>query len=610
MGKLRLRYSNIFISFLSGILLLNFIVINISRKSEHRQHFVDGDGSGYYAWLPTLFIYKTLDFSEAFNAEKLRKGKDYQGHNYHEVNGLLINKFPPGSAFLMSPFFLAALFISLIFGLPVDAYEAVFQYSVGIAAVFWCLTGLIFLYRTLKSYGLTRKETIIFVAASLYATNLFAYTFLMPAFSHLYSFASISILIYSSRRYFLEQKTKHLVIAAVALGFVFTIRPVNLLIVVFLPFLADGAENIQAVVFNKLKSRRVLYALLFFLLSIFPYLLINYEQTGSFVYFPYKNEGFYWSRPEIFNFLFGFRKGWFVYTPFYLLLIPSLIILYKKNKFRFIWFATFFSVLIYVFSSWWNWFYGDSFGMRPMVDFTAVFVLIIMLFYRQLKTKHKRITLIFILLAGILNIVQTYQYAKGIIHPDSMNKEAYFKILLKTSGKYSGFISGGPEYYYGYLKPRPFYHEKNDFESQLTSWSKLHKTDSTIVYSGKRSIKLDKHNIYSPSLNWTIPDSLNGSRNLYVEISTMVYEKRENQATRALFIMDIQDKGGKTVFYKKARLKQMPDDKSGLWETLGTGFKLPYLEEDHYLLKIYIWNKEKKEFYIDDLNIEFYEYDN
>ncbi|NOY50522.1 MAG: hypothetical protein GXO88_08175 [Chlorobi bacterium] len=604
----RLKYNNIFTYCLLGILLLSFALINVSRKSEHRQQFVDGDGSGYYAWLPTLFMYKTLDFTDVFNAGKIRKGKDYQGHNYHRVNGLLINKFPPGTAFLMMPFFLIALFISFIFGLPIDAYEPIFQYSAGIAAVFWCWTGLIFLYKTLKTYNLSEKERIMLVLASIFATNLFAYTFLMPAFSHVYSFAAISIVIYSVRKYFLEQGTKYLIIGALSLGFVFMIRPVNLLILVFLPFLADDINNFGTMVLHKLKSMKFIYAILFFFIGIFPYLLINYNQTGSFIYFPYKNEGFYWSRPEIFDFLFSFRKGWFVYTPFYLLLFPSVIFLYIKNKFRFLWFISFFFVLIYVFSSWWNWFYGDSFGMRPMLDHTTAFILVIALFYSGLRKYTKRAVVVFVILAGMLNVVQTYQYAKGIIHPDSMNKEAYLKVFLKTSEKYSGIISGGPEYYYGKLKSGPFYHEKYDFESRLTSLSKLRKTDTAIVYSGRNSIKLDNHNIYSPSLNWILPDSLEGRRNLYVKISSMVYEKQKNSAAKALFIMDIQDKEGNTVFYKKARLKQMPDNKFGLWEIRGTGFKLPYLTKNHYLLKIYIWNKEKSVFYLDDLNIEFYEY--
>jgi hypothetical protein len=246
--------------------------------------------------------------------------------------------------------------------------------------------------------------------------------------------------------------------------------------------------------------------------------------------------------------------------------------------------------------------------MRPMLDHTTAFVLIIALFYSRLRQYSKRLVIIFVFLSGMLNIVQTYQYAKGIIHPDSMNKEAYLKVFLKTSGKYSGFISGGPEYYYGKLKSKPFYHEKYDFESRLTSRSNQQKTDSAFVYSGKSSIKLDKHNIYSPSLNWILPDSLEGRKNLYVKISAMVLEKQKNSAAKALFIMDIQDKEGNTIFYKKARLKQMPDDKSAMWESRGTGFKLPYLTENHYLLKIYIWNKEKSVFYMDDLNIEFYEY--
>ncbi len=105
-----------------------------------------------------------------------------------------------------------------------------------------------------------------------------------------------------------------------------------------------------------------------------------------------------------------------------------------------------------------------------------------------------------------------------------------------------------------------------------------------------------------------IPDSLINKRNIYVKIETMVFEPTLNAAKNALFIMDIQDKKGKTIFYKGANLKQVPDNKTNKWVEMSTGIKLPHLNDKHYLVKIYVWNPEESEFIIDDLGIEFYEY--
>ncbi|PLX14488.1 MAG: hypothetical protein C0598_01240, partial [Marinilabiliales bacterium] len=449
---------------LLALMLGFFISINLSKSPENSAHFIDGDGSGHYAWLSAIFVHHSLDFKDVFEAEKSRKTIDYQGHNYHEINGITINKFPPGTAFLIMPFFLMAMLISMFAGLPIDGYSTVFQYSVGIAAVFWCWVGLLYLIRLLKSFDIGSNAALLFAGAALFGTNLFAYTFIMPSFSHVYSFSIISVLLYNVRRYFVCNNKRNLVFGALSLGLIFMIRPVNILVIFAIPFMADDRKMFKASVIAKFKSLDFLIATVVLFLTVSPYLIINYLQTSQLMYFAYKGEGFYWTRPELFNFLFSFRKGWLVYTPLFLLLFPAIIVTFKRNKFRFYWFLIFIFTLIYVFSSWWNWFYGDSFGMRPMVDFTSVFMVFIALLYKPLNNYFKKLIYIYILLVISINFIQSYQYARGIIHPDSMNKEAYFEVFLKTSEKYSGLISGGPEYYFGKLENKPFYSKENNFE--------------------------------------------------------------------------------------------------------------------------------------------------
>ena len=604
MPKLPLTHSY----FILVILIVSFAIINISRDSILKAVLIDGDGSGHYSWLPSVFIYHTLDFTEVFENEKTRKGPDYQGHNYHNVNETTNNKFPPGTALLLMPFFVLALIISFISGLPIDGYNFIFQLSVGIAAVFWAWIGLLFLYKLLLSYGVKSKIGLFLTIVAFFGTNLFAYTFLMPAFSHVYSFVLISSLLYFTRRYFLKRDLRSLISASAILGLVFITRPVNVLIIIFLPFLASSLKTFSEAIKDKFKDLKIVWTVLVFLLVVSPYFLIPYLQTGQWFHFSYQNEGFYWSNPQVYNFLFSFRKGWFVYTPLFLLLFPSLYFLYRKSRYLLWWFLAFFTILVFVFSSWWNWFYGDSFGMRPMVDFTSVFVLVIAISLNQLKDKLKRIVLLFILFVVGLNIMQTYQYAKGIIHPDSMNRDAYFHVFFKTSEKYSGRITAGPEYYYGKFEEKPFYLEFNDFEKDYPNWAKLWEPETKQVFAGNKSLRFGNKKIYSPSLNWVIPDSLFNKKNIYVKMESMVFEPKPNAAKNALFIMDIQDKQGNTVFYKGANLKQVPDNKTNKWHKMSTGFKLPHLNKKHYLVKIYVWNPKKTDFVIDNFEVKFYRY--
>ena len=74
--------------------------------SGYRVRTVDGDGRGYYAYLPTLLLRHTVDFKETFEYEKAHQPLEYVGPNYHKVNGIYINKYLVGTALMILPFFI------------------------------------------------------------------------------------------------------------------------------------------------------------------------------------------------------------------------------------------------------------------------------------------------------------------------------------------------------------------------------------------------------------------------------------------------------------------------------------------------------------------------
>ena len=90
----------------------------------------------------------------------------------------------------------------------------------------------------------------------------------------------------------------------------------------------------------------------------------------------------------------------------------------------------YFVIVIYVIFSYWNWWYGGSFGQRPLIDSYSLLALPFAVFISEIL-KRKAIIKILSVITGLffiwLNIFQTYQYNHTSLHWEGMTKELYFK---------------------------------------------------------------------------------------------------------------------------------------------------------------------------------------
>jgi hypothetical protein len=589
-------------------MLASFLLVNFNGPSHIRERIIDGDGSGYYAYLLTLIINKTVDFTSTFEFEKQKRSREYQGHYFHKAGDILVNKYTSGTALLQLPFFLLAYILSLIIGLPADGHNLLFHYGVAAAAFFYVFIGLLFFKKLADLYGVSNKVSIPLAFALLFGTNLFHSTFLVPSMSHAYSFSLVSIFLYFLKRVFVNYNSGYVFVSAFLLGLIVLVRPVNILIVSAIPFIASSNKALVSTIRKKVISKDVFISIALFLLALSPQIIINYLQIGKLFTYGYENEGFYWHNPEVLNFLLSYRKGWLVYTPFMLLIIPSIIHLYKRSRYEFFTFTFFLVLVIYVFSSWWNWIYGDSFGMRPMVDFYAILLLVICLFADSVRKKWVKIAIVvFSLMSIFFNLFQSWQYNTGILHSDSMNKQAYWHVFLRTGDQYIGSIGDHDEYFYGELSEVPFH-------SSLFLMSK----DVPEGWTGPKDIDVSDPNnmkailndkiIYSPTYHYPIPDSIIGMKNIYVEFYAKYAEEDDNAALGANFVVDISDENEQLLFYKTFRLKRLPDDVTSKWRDGSIGFKLPEITPKMDRIKLYIWNGDKQKIFIERMDVRFYTY--
>lgn len=436
-----IKYATFFSVFLACVIFLSFKQF----KNNNWNRCITSDGKGYYAYLPAVIIYHDLQFEFT----ELYEAKYYKPENFvkftNEIEGKNVNKYWIGTALLMSPFFLIAHILAPVFNQVIDGYSFIYQMTIAIAACFYLLLGLFYLRKLLLHYQF--KEQVIFVAifSIVFGTNLFYYTVAEPSMSHVYSFSLICMFAYFAQRYFQTLNSKYLNYLIVVLAFIILIRPTNLLVILSLPFFSQTWSNLK-ITFSSLKPNKLLPIVLVFVALLSLQAIYYKLAVGSFFVFSYGHEHFNFLHPHVFDFLFSYRRGLFLYAPLLLIASFGLVQIAKKSMFQSITLLLFLVIVIYVLSSWWMWYYGGGFGMRPMIDFFAFFTILlatlIQRFYEFQWTKKLMFTVFGSCI--MLSQIQTYQKVNFILPWDGVNKDIYWKIFLKTNKNYIGKYKGEP----------------------------------------------------------------------------------------------------------------------------------------------------------------------
>lgn len=546
---------------------------------------IDGDGKGYYLYLPAIFIDQNLSNQTVDERFIL----DFDGRG--------ANKYYAGTALCMLPFFLIACIIALVCGIEVTGYSTPFEFLIGFAALFYFIAGLVFLSKLIKQFQLNKLSsslTLIFIALG---SNLFNYVFVEPAMSHVYSWCFISGFIYFIKAFLDENNTRKLFLAAVFLGVIVLIRPINGIVLLSILFLIQQPDHLRR--FLQVRLILKLAAIVFAILSI--QLLLWKVQTGNYFLHSYKNEGFYFAKPELWNCLFSFRKGLFVYSPIIFIAILGSLVFWKKNRFAFFAFTSFFLILLYVISSWWNWYYGPSFGQRAFVDFYSVLAIPLAFAIEKIQqATWRKIVLIICSMCVFLNLIQTYQYNKQILSSWDMNFQKYAYVFLKTSSQFRNCLGGNSDLpLYNEIR-NSIYNLSDDFEedpsnAKVCTWVEQH--GSVCDYSDR-----------DYNLLFTIPanQSFLSERALFAEIQMDRFEHEKYSFNEAFFVIEYQNKFGEIYFNYTFKLNDYPRELFRNWETYNYSVELKKIKAPSDTIRMYVWNQSKTRFYLDNVQIELF----
>lgn len=429
-----IRKPSAFILLLSACVLL-LVSSNLNWPKDYWKGILRSDARGYYAWLPAVFIYQDLSFEFQNTVENPQTDPRHQAVYRIPKENSVTNKYFCGTALAELPFFLTAHILTLLSSGNADGYSFLYQLFINLAGIFYALCGLYFLRRLLLQFKFSESTITWTLIAILFATNLFYYSIIEPGMSHVFSFAFVSAFLFYTHAWFRNPQTRLLLLASVCFGMIILIRPVNGFILLATPLLASSWDDFLMRIRSLLNSPKIIFPILITssIIAIQP--ILWKIQTGNFFLDSYPGEDFHFLQPHLIDFLFSYKKGAFLYTPLLAVGLAGYLFLPKEKRPQLVYGSAWGLALVYILSSWWNWWYGGSFSSRVLVEYLPVFAIGLAIPLHQKRSWIKIVSRTLVVLLLLVCQVQIYQYRYYQIHWEEMTAQRYWDVFLRPDLK-------------------------------------------------------------------------------------------------------------------------------------------------------------------------------
>lgn len=419
---------------LIGFTLLSYRLNYPGINNPEPMKLTTWDAYGYYLYLPSMLIYhdvKELKFKDSIEAKYQLSGGNFYQANIHEKTGNYAFKYLGGIAILHLPFFTIAHLYALNSSVyPADGFSAPYQNAIGFGVVLYGILALFVLRRVLLKYYSDEVTTITLLITVL-ATNAIQYFSVDNAQSHAPIFFLYTIILWLSIKWHQKPSSILAFSAGYVIGLATISRPTEA-IIVLIPILwnthtKEAAKEKWALVRTNLPM--IYLAAFGGIIGILPQLIYWQYVTGFFIY----DVGSAWRfLTPFFRVLFGFEKGWFIYTPVTIFFVIGLFYI-KSYPFRksLIWFCL---LNIWIVISWSDWKYGGSYTTRALMQSYPVFALALGAFLQRYWLGSNRIIIavIGVYFVGV-NLFQIQQYNTTTLHYYDMNRQYYGQIYLNSN---------------------------------------------------------------------------------------------------------------------------------------------------------------------------------
>lgn len=417
---------------------------------------ISWDVSGYYHYLPAVFIYNDIvrqDWMNGIN-EKYLPSTAYDQAFPHKPSGNKVNKYTSGQAILYAPFFLIAHAYALLSPVAEDGYSKPYQIAIWFGGFLISVLGLVLLRKILLNYFKENVTSSTLIAVAI-GTHWFEYAAINNGMSHTWLFTLLCALILSTKKFYEKSNWYASIGIGVILGLATLVRPTEI-IWILLPLLWGSFTIKERISFFRNNIYKILIAGLFFLAIISIQLIYWKYVSNEWIVDSYSGQGFNWFNPKIWRGLMGVNLGWWLYTPTMLVAMFGWYHFYKMNTPVFKP-AIFISIAaVYITLSWAHWEEGGGLGQRNLIQIYPIMAFPLAAFISNLlNTSKGKLLWIIILCANIYySLWWIHQAHKGgFFHAGQMNTKYFYHVagrinpdenllkLLDTKDYYSGKVN-------------------------------------------------------------------------------------------------------------------------------------------------------------------------
>ena len=406
------------------------------KNEDGRRGVIQYDVISYYSYLPATVIYGdvTLGF---IGDGKFKNNNKFWYEKLENGNRLVVTSM--GLSFMYAPFFFVAHWLAPLLGQEADGFSNIYQLMLTLAGLFYAFLGLILLRRLLQRYFDPVVTSIVLIAIGL-GTNLFYYASKEAAMPHAFNFFLITLFVTQVLQWYKKPGWRNSLILGLLFGLIALVRPSNILLFLFL-FLygvTSWRSLAERVMFYLQRWYLVLIMLFGFFIPWIPQFLYWKAITGHYLFLTYAEKGatFYFAHPHILESLFSFRKGWLIYTPVMIFALAGLIILRTRARSWFLALVIYVAAMIYVQSSWWCWWFGGGWGLRPYISMYPLLAIPMAYLLSHLRLKKRQwafggITALILILSAY-QLFQIRQFSTQAIHYSATTSRSYFENFLKV----------------------------------------------------------------------------------------------------------------------------------------------------------------------------------